>query len=352
MTIRMAPRFVRPLLGRMFRPILQRHYATFVRHVSPVIEQYLSGGTPSEKSPISADTLIGWYLAEARKLPDASEAVKLETMASLILSLNFAALHSTTITCTDVVINILSYESVQELIQILRDEIKHVLEGTNGSWSLASLDKMHRLDSVVRETLRLDGVDGVSLHRLVKGDITGEDGLVLQKGTKIGVSSYSIHRDEVQYPNGMKFDPFRFSRPFDKMSQSEPCYEDSVPGVQDYSHSATEHFLPFGYGSQVSTRTHVRKGSNSLIANDSYTQIPLPCLSTYNMLVSQSTNENSFHTTGMSRSLVCDSHDQDVGGTHPSRLRYKACRGETQDRLDWNCHHTSQKGASHGQKER
>jgi hypothetical protein len=98
MTIRMAPRFLRPLLGRMFRPILQRHYATFVSHVSPVIEQYLSGEIPSEKSPMSADTLIGWYLAEARKLPDASEAVKLETIASLVLSLNFAALHSTTIT--------------------------------------------------------------------------------------------------------------------------------------------------------------------------------------------------------------------------------------------------------------
>jgi cytochrome P450 len=111
-----------------------------------------------------------------------------------------------------VIINILSYESEQELIQTLRDEIEHVQECANGSWPLASLDKMHRLDSVVRETLRLDGFDGVSLHRLVKGGITREDGLVLQKGTKIGVSSYSIHRDEVQYPDGMKFDPFRFPR--------------------------------------------------------------------------------------------------------------------------------------------
>jgi hypothetical protein len=309
MTIRMAPRFLRPLLGRMFRPILQRHYTKFVNHVSPVIKKYLSGETLSEKSPMSTDTLIGWYLAEARKLPEASEAMKLENIASLVLSLNFATLHSTTITCRDVIINMLSYESDQELIQILPDEIEHVLEGTNGSWPLASLDKMRHLDSVVRETLRLDGVDGVRLHRLVKGDITGEDGLVLQKGTKIGVSSYSIHRDEVQYPNGMKFDPFRFSRPLDKMSHSELCYEDSVPEVQDYSHVATEHFLPFGHGSQVGTRIHVRQGSNSSIPKDSCTQDSVPCLSTYNMLVLQSTNENSFSTTGMSRSLVCDIHD-------------------------------------------
>jgi hypothetical protein len=176
--------------------------------------------------------------------------MKLETIASLVLSLKFAALHSTTITCTDVIINMLSYESEQELIQVLQDEIEHVLEGTNGSWPLASLDKMCRLDSVVCETLRLDGVDGVSLQRLVKGDITGEDRLVLQKGTKIGVPSYSI---DMQYPDSMKCDPFRFSRPLDEMSHSEPCYEDSVRGVQDYSHLATERFLPFGYGSQVST---------------------------------------------------------------------------------------------------
>lgn len=145
-------------------------------------EQYHSSETASEWSSMSTDILIDWWFAEARKIPDVCKAMNLEVVAFVVLSPKFAALHNIIVTCMDVAINMLSPESEQGLVQILRNEIGHVLKGHSGSWSPASLDQMHRLDSVVYETLSLDGVDGAVY---MEGGITGEDGLGAPEGNKI-----------------------------------------------------------------------------------------------------------------------------------------------------------------------
>jgi len=51
-----------------------------------------------------------------------------------------------------------------ECIEPLRQEIETVV--SEGGWTKAAIDKMHKVDSVLRETQRLDGLDGGSLDFL------------------------------------------------------------------------------------------------------------------------------------------------------------------------------------------
>ncbi len=51
-----------------------------------------------------------------------------------------------------------------ECIEPLRQEIETAV--SEEGWTKAAIDKMHKVDSVLRETQRLDGLDGGSLDFL------------------------------------------------------------------------------------------------------------------------------------------------------------------------------------------
>ena len=90
------------------------------------------------------------------------------------------------------------------------------------------MDKLHRLDSFIRETQRIDiirpslsaSVHGcpvtntviqAGLPRIARRPFTFSNGVTIPAGTMVAAPTSVIHVDEEIYSNPHKFDGFRFS---------------------------------------------------------------------------------------------------------------------------------------------
>lgn len=131
-----------------------------------------------------------------------------------------------------------------EYLQPLREEVESVV--AEDGWSKASLGKMRKLDSFLKESMRLaDGTlsaspsippgahaddclpslsricslfdppyapPTVTMFRKALKDVTLSDGTRIPRGTLVGAASRTAQRDSARYVAPDAFDPFRFAR--------------------------------------------------------------------------------------------------------------------------------------------
>jgi cytochrome P450 len=71
---------------------------------------------------------------------------------------------------------------------------------------------MKKLDSFIKETMRVDPAGSVSFSRKVNKTFTLSNGQVIPAGVVIEVPSAAVSHDPEVFPNADKFDPWRFSR--------------------------------------------------------------------------------------------------------------------------------------------
>ena len=136
----------------------------------------------------------------------------------------------------------------------LREEVDYVI--AREGWTKASIQKLKKTDSFIRESLRLNGLDSrkfalsnssdmafipnnlVSLGRRALKDITLSDGTFIPKGSVLVAASASTHLDEEHYDHATVFNPWRFS----DMREQEG-------GGNRYQFVSTSvDFIPFGHG--------------------------------------------------------------------------------------------------------
>lgn len=138
--------------------------------------------------------------------------------------------------------------------QPLREEVKAAVE--KYGWTKEGIAAMHRVDSFLTETQRLEGVltgmiycslvfNGLmtsnvsaSVQRKAMKNLVLSDGTFIPKGTRLVVPTRAIHHDHSVYENADAFNPFRFSNPEDGEGEN--------PRVQ--LTSVTQDYLPFGTG--------------------------------------------------------------------------------------------------------
>ncbi|KAI0287733.1 cytochrome P450 [Russula brevipes] len=159
----------------------------------------------------------------------------LERLALRLLIINFASVHSTALTFTQTFYRLLSNP---QYIEPLRQEVEAVV--AEEGWTKAGMDKMHKLDSFLRETQRVDGLTILLVNRLVLRPFTFSNRVTIPAGTLIGLPVSAAHRDDRTFPNPNEFDGFRFS----KLRESEG---DTVTGRYQASSTSSGH-LSFGLG--------------------------------------------------------------------------------------------------------
>ncbi|KAJ7032428.1 cytochrome P450 [Mycena alexandri] len=164
------------------------------------------------------------------------------SLAYRIILLNFGAITPTTITATNVVLDIWSTPPFQNVVSILRQEAQRVLAEHHGIWTKASVSKLIRLDSAMRESARVSGIGGSALARRVEVDLTLPNGLVIPRGNYIGVSMDGVHFDEDIYPRAHEYDAFRFSR------LREETELENKPHTHEDLLTTSPHFLFFSHG--------------------------------------------------------------------------------------------------------
>ncbi|KAH9043925.1 cytochrome P450 [Lactarius pseudohatsudake] len=183
-----------------------------------------------EKWEDGPNDMLMWLMNESKGVERSLEGV-----ARRMLGVNFASIHTTSSTMTQVLYRLLANP---ECVEPLRREVEAVV--AEYGWTTDGMDKLHKIDSFVRETQRLDGLGIVALVRRALRPFTFSNGITVPAGTYVAAPVGAIHTDEEVYTNPDEFDGFRFARL--RESSEGPVASKHQAGVTSPAH------LSFGHG--------------------------------------------------------------------------------------------------------
>lgn len=219
--INMFPEWFKPVIGPLVSP-LPAGLRRAKKHIQEIVAERLQ---MTEDMP---QDLISWLIQSAQG-PERD----VDRIIKRVLLVNIAAIHTSATTFAQALFHLTTRT---EYIQPLREEVAEVI--TREGWSKASINKMTKLDSFFKETLRYEGIGGVLMGRRVVSPrgYTFSDGTYLPFGTFVGVPTFAVHHDERVYPSDpFNFDGFRYYR-----EQKNP----TSGGMA----SSNLGYLPFGHG--------------------------------------------------------------------------------------------------------
>lgn len=150
----------------------------------------------------------------------------------------FTAIHTTAMNACHAVFDLAAHP---EFLGPLREELDTVLEEEGGELSKIAMTKLKKLDSLFRETQRVNPANLLGMGRKVTSDLALSDQTVLPKGTFIAVDAQSIYRNPDIYPEPEKYDAFRFAK-----KREEPGSEHRYQAV-----STGPDNLAFGHGTHA-----------------------------------------------------------------------------------------------------
>ncbi|KIM83563.1 hypothetical protein PILCRDRAFT_69319, partial [Piloderma croceum F 1598] len=230
--IGLFPKFLRPFAGR-FVSNTRRRYNTAKKHISPVIEErYRKLEEHNGDWTCLPNDMLSWHMQAAEGVEKTPESLTYR-----ILMLNFVSLHTVN---TWVLFHIAAYP---EYVPELRDEMDQVLEGSE--WTCAAMNSLQKLDSFIKEVLRVKPVIGANITRLALRAFTLSNGTYIPAGTKISAAADPQHFDpEIFGENAAEFDGFRFIKLQD------------VGSVSQRLATSTSDYVGFGYGRHICPGRH------------------------------------------------------------------------------------------------
>ncbi|KAF8991421.1 cytochrome P450 [Cyathus striatus] len=179
--LNMLPSFLRQLssyvINRTYRSIQKCK-----KHLEPVIASYREKKAAGYEMPVK---MLTWLLEEGK-----GEEQSLTHLTKRILALNFTATHTTTFSFVQVLHNL-----------VLIPNVENAIEGFG--WSREALDNMNKVDSFIKETLRLTPLGIWQSSRLAMKDYTCLNGTFIPKGTMISLAL--ILRTSMAKFNGFRF---------------------------------------------------------------------------------------------------------------------------------------------------
>ncbi|OAL04297.1 cytochrome P450 [Phaeosphaeriaceae sp. SRC1lsM3a] len=252
----LCPKAFHPIIGRLLGLTSTYHYWISSRFTLPLIKKRFEelrkkdSAHPDYKDWKEPQDFITWSYrtAQAEGRLDEMQPVR---VAERILPLNFAAIHTTTITAYETLANVLSADP--SVLEGLREEVHRVHREERG-WTKQGFSRMHRLDSTIRESQRVAPIALTFIHRKViaKEGITTPEGAHLKYGTLITCPWAPVALDEeIHDKNASEFDAFRYSRAkeaYDEMTPEEKHKANALELRQTGMVTTSDRHLPFGHG--------------------------------------------------------------------------------------------------------
>lgn len=103
-----------------------------------------------------------------------------------------------------------------EYVPALREELIRVYREEGNQWTNNGLSRLYRVDSAIRESMRISSLFSTGLLRKVvapQGVVNQAEGYTIPKDTHVSVDVWNIHHDPEYYPEPSKYDALRFSQP-------------------------------------------------------------------------------------------------------------------------------------------
>ncbi|KAI1447064.1 cytochrome P450 [Annulohypoxylon stygium] len=168
-----------------------------------------------------------------------------DTISHVLVLVALASVHTTLLRMVNVLYDIIA--AGPELLNELLKEINSVAED---GWDVNSYDKLHRLDSVLRESQRISPPTTLGMKRLFKKSHTFHDGTYIPAGTYAALPIYAIENDALHTSNPEAYDglrSFRAREEFEKPN-NDGTHADKLAAKEFEFSTPTRTALNFGYG--------------------------------------------------------------------------------------------------------
>jgi len=200
------PKFLHFLMQYFIPEIrnVHKYLADGARLIDPIMRERRASmrKDPNYKRP---SDMIQWIIDNSNEKD--AESTKYVTKTQMLISV--VAIHTTTMTMAQAVFDLVAHP---EYIEPLREELKTVKAKHGDKWTKASIAQLRKMDSFIKESQRFRPPGLVTMNRKCEVDITLSNGIVLPKGTHIGVAAGANALDPAFNEKALEFDGFRFEK--------------------------------------------------------------------------------------------------------------------------------------------
>lgn len=213
-----TPHFIKPIIGPIVAIPNNYHYRKTAKYSKPLIIERLANFQKKREDPSytweEPNDYISWHIALATS-ENRQDELTPDMISKRLLPINFAAIHTTVLTITNCLFDLISSDPSLHYLDGIREEVTRVLAEEGGQWTKSGLARCHRADSAIRESMRVSNFMTRNVLRKVlpkEGIENKAEGWRAPQGAFIGLDMHSVQHDPDIYPNPDTFDAFRFSR--------------------------------------------------------------------------------------------------------------------------------------------
>ncbi|KUJ21569.1 cytochrome P450 [Mollisia scopiformis] len=193
--------YITPYLSQTKKVLEQRRRAK--KFLGPSFEEQLSAKREGLPSP-GEESLATWMMKYLTP-----RHMQVESLVRHQLGISWASVHTSTLALTQIIYDLAARP---EYLQPLRDELEGLMRGCDRELTHADLNKLMKMESFMKESLRINPSTVVSPLRLTVEPVTLSTGQTIPAGIPFGFYSYSINQSKALYhsPGPEVFDGFRF----------------------------------------------------------------------------------------------------------------------------------------------
>lgn len=157
----------------------------------------------------ASDDTKGDYIKEwvAQRHPE--WAADLDQQVDFTFTLSMAALHTSEMTTTHLLLDLASHPN---FVEELREEMVTALAETGGEMNNSYIHKLQKLDGFMKESQRLNPLTLYTFQRLAMRDFELEDGTFIPRDTFLALDASQGYMDAELWSDPETFDPLRFYR--------------------------------------------------------------------------------------------------------------------------------------------
>lgn len=196
--LRFVPRFLRPLIAAL----LPTYWKLFTNLATA---RSIIGGLASSRLQEREEDVLQWIMDMGKP-----EERKLDNLSERMMVLSLSGIHTTALTMAQAMYDLC--DRPQDFSPI-RTELEEVLSSGN-EWNKGMLLNMHKLDSLIKESQRLNPVFLLTVNRILSCAVTLSNGVELPAGTRIAAPQHAILNDPTEVPgeNPTTYDPWRYAK--------------------------------------------------------------------------------------------------------------------------------------------
>ncbi|KAG9606124.1 cytochrome P450, partial [Aureobasidium melanogenum] len=200
------PKLLHPIMQYVISEVrnVRRYLKNGAKLLEPIMKQRQQAMREDPNFDKPSD-MVQWIVdnSEVNNGSDTDYVTKTQMLISVV------AIHTTTMTTAQALFDLVSHP---EYIDVLREEVRKVQAEDGPRWTKASIAKLRKMDSFMKESQRFRPPGLVTMNRQVEREITLSNGVVLPKGVHNGVAAGPNALDPELFDDPEHFDGLRFAK--------------------------------------------------------------------------------------------------------------------------------------------